>query len=97
MSEISECSRGLASYVRSLALYELSDEGKNLLLDLVDNALARMVMYDESFRIRIEEFFSGDPDILEKGDFFKELFKTIIKSKEFKDSIKREIGRKDAD
>ena len=79
---IDKCSEGLVSYVCILSAYELSGKSKKVLSVIITESLHQWAREDENLFREIEEFLSGEPDILEKNDFYKSLFSALLRRSE---------------
>lgn len=80
---IDKCCEGLVSYVCILSTYELSDKSKKVLSVLITESLHQWASEDEKLFREIEDFLSGEPDILEKTGFYKNLFSALLGRSEF--------------
>ena len=84
---IDKCCDGLVSYVRILTIYELSEESRKILAELITASLKYWAMKDAALFSRIEDFFSWETNYLEKTEFYRDLLSDLVRSKEFLDVL----------
>lgn len=85
---IDACCEGLTAYALNLSRYELSERGKTVFTKLLIETLMAKIS-EESLARGITSFYSCERGILERGDFYRELFDYLICSREFSSFLRK--------